>query len=136
MYIVFTWYTHHALPVTTINPSSAEIKAFPPYPDLEIKSYPTLSNLSALPHPTETGVSIITPPKVTRKVLEEAKSIGVQAVWLQPGSFDDEVLAYALKEFRAAVGGTDGGTVGHEGWCVLVDGERAARAAGRKDIKL
>lgn len=54
-------------------------------------------------------MSIITPPKVTIKVLEEAKKLGVQGVWLQPGTFDDAVLAYALKEFKAAVGG-DGGT--------------------------
>lgn len=43
------------------------------------------------------------------KVLEEAKKLGIQGVWLQPGTFDDAVLAYAMKEFKAAVGG-DGGT--------------------------
>lgn len=100
---------------------------------MEIQTYPTTPNLSALPHPTETSVSIITPPKVTRKVLEEAKKVGVPAVWLQPGSFDDEGLKFALQEFRAAVGG-DGGR-GGEGWCVLVDGERVAKAAG-KELKL
>jgi hypothetical protein len=89
--------------------------------------------LSALPHPTETAVSIITPPKVTQKVLEEAKKLGIQAVWLQPGTFDDDILKYAMDGFKAAVGG-DGGN-GHEGWCVLVDGERVAKAAG-KDLKL
>ncbi|KAI9054629.1 hypothetical protein LZ554_001782 [Drepanopeziza brunnea f. sp. 'monogermtubi'] len=130
---IFTWYTHHNLPVTPINPSSPEIKAFPPYPALDIKSYPTLPNLSALPNPAQTSVSIITPPKVTIKVLEEAKKLGVQGVWLQPGSFDDEVLKYAMKQFKAAVGG-DGGR-GHEGWCVLVDGEKAAKEAG-KSLKL
>ena len=57
----------------------------------------------------------------------------MQGVWLQPGSFDDEILAFAMKEFKAAVGG-DGGR-GHEGWFVLVDGERAAKAAG-KSFKL
>jgi hypothetical protein len=67
------------------------------------------------------------------KVLEEAKKLGVQGVWLQPGSFDDAILAFALKEFKAAVGGDGGG--GGEGWCVLVDGEGAARAAG-KNLKL
>lgn len=67
------------------------------------------------------------------KVLEEAKKLGIQGVWLQPGSFDDATLAYAMKEFKAAVGG-DGGR-GGEGWCVLVDGERAAKAAG-KSLKL
>lgn len=66
-------------------------------------------------------------------MLEEAKSLGIKGVWLQPGTFDDEILAYAFKEFEAAVGGAGGR--GSEGWCVLVDGERAAKAAG-KDLKL
>ena len=64
------------------------------------------------------------------KVLEEAKKLGIQGVWLQPGTFDDEILGYATREFKAAVGG-DGGH-GSEGWCVLVDGERVGRAAGLK----
>ncbi|KAG4427324.1 hypothetical protein IFR05_017194, partial [Cadophora sp. M221] len=101
---IFTWYTHHSLSVTPINPSSPEIKAYPPYPAFDIKSYATLPNLSALPNPSETSVSIITPPKVTMKVLEEAKKLGVQGVWLQPGSFDDDILGYAMREFKAAVG--------------------------------
>jgi hypothetical protein len=42
-------------------------------------------------------------------------------------------LAYALKEFKAAIGGEGG--AGGEGWCVLVDGESVARAAG-KELKL
>lgn len=100
---------------------------------MEIKSYPTLPNLSALPDPAQTSVSIITPPKVTKAVLEEAKRLGVHGVWLQPGSFDDELLQYALREFKAAVGGNGGR--GHEGWCVLVDGEKAAKEAG-KSFKL
>lgn len=70
---------------------------------------------------------------MTQKVLEEAKKLGVQAVWLQPGTFDDDILKYAMDGFKAAVGG-DGGN-GHEGWCILVDGERVAKAAG-KDLKL
>jgi hypothetical protein len=58
--------------------------------------------------------------------------VGVDAIWLQPGTFDDAVLN-ALKEFKTGVVG-DGGA-GSEGWCVLVDGERVAKAAGR-EIKL
>lgn len=50
-------------------------------------------------------------------------------MWLQPGTFDDEVLAYALREFEAGVGG-DGG-MGGEGWCVLVDGEKALEGRGK-----
>jgi len=66
-------------------------------------------------------------------VLEEAKGLGIKAVWLQPGTFDDKVWKYATENFESVVGG-DGGR-GGEGWCVLVDGDRAAKAAGR-DVKL
>lgn len=69
---------------------------------------------------------------MTRELLKEAKEAGVRAVWLQPGSFGDEELEFALREWDgAAVGGFAEGTRGGEGWCVLVDGERAMRAAGK-----
>ena len=52
---------------------------------------------------------------------------------MQPGSFGADELAYAEREFPgAAVGGFGDGTVGGEGWCVLVDGEKALREAGRE----
>lgn len=88
-------------------------------------------NLAALPNPKETSVSIITPPSATLKILQEAKELGIPAVWMQPGTFDKEVMEFARSEgtFRAVVGG-DGGR-GSEGWCVLVDGERALEAAGK-----
>jgi hypothetical protein len=56
-------------------------------------------------------------------------------VWLQPGTFDDEVLKQALEDWSEAGVGGDGGR-GGEGWCVLVDGERAAKAAGKTFEKL
>ena len=95
------------------------------------QDYTTVANLSALPNPTQTSVSIITAPPVTDKVLEEAKKNGIPAVWLQPGTFDDAVLKLALEQgaFQSVVYG-DGGR-GHEGWCVLVDGERAMSEAGK-----
>ena len=46
------------------------------------------------------------------------------AVWLQPGSFDAEGLAYAKREFEAGIGG--------RGACVLVSGEEGMRLAGRE----
>ena len=51
-------------------------------------------------------------------------------MWLQPGTFNDEVVGF-LKEagFQAAVLGEGG--AGYEGWCVLVDGEKALRQAGK-----
>jgi len=77
---------------------------------------------------------VITPPAVTKQLLEEAKEAGVAAVWLQPGSFDDDVLAYAKANFNAAIGGEGGG--GGEGWCVLVDGEEGLRLAEREWSRL
>jgi predicted CoA-binding protein len=123
---VFAWYINHSLPVTPINPGSPAVNI----PSLD-KDFPTAASLSALPKPKETSVSIITPPGATLKVLQEARELGVPAVWMQPGSFNDEVLLFAREEgaFDAVVAG-DGGR-GSEGWCVLVDGERALKAAGK-----
>ena len=94
----------------------------------------TVPSVQSLPHPSETSLSIITPPAITRKILVEAKEAGVKAVWLQPGTFDNEVLKYAVREFEAGIGG-EGGR-GGEGWCVLVDGESMMSAARKEAGKL
>jgi hypothetical protein len=100
------------------------------------QDYPTTASPSLLPSPTETSLSIITPPKATLAVLKEAKEAGVPAVWLQPGTYDDEVMEFARGNFKAAIGGTErvGGmeSNGGEGWCVLVDGEDGLGIAGRE----
>ncbi|KAF2637618.1 NAD(P)-binding protein, partial [Massarina eburnea CBS 473.64] len=127
---VFAWYLTHSLPVTPLNPRAPSITM----PSISPTPYATTSSPSGLPSPTQTSLSVITPPAVTKALLKEAKEAGVPAVWLQPGSFDDEVLAYAREEFKAAVAG-DGGD-GGEGWCVLVDGEAGLRAAGREWSRL
>ncbi|KAF7559917.1 hypothetical protein G7046_g4242 [Stylonectria norvegica] len=121
---VFTWYLLHDLPVTPINPGSSSISAL----DLD---HPTVPSLAALPSPKQTSISVITPPSATLKVLQEAKELGIPSVWLQPGSFDDDVMKLASEDgaFSAVVAG-DGGR-GHEGWCILVDGERGMKAAGK-----
>ncbi|KAH6659058.1 CoA binding domain-containing protein [Truncatella angustata] len=126
-YKIFAWYTHHSLPATPINPGSASI-------NVDSEAYPTKSSLSDLPSPKETSVSVITPPSATLKVLKEAKELGIPAVWLQPGTFDDEVLKFARGKGEDGYGGEviagDGGR-GSEGWCVLVDGERGLKAVGK-----
>lgn len=114
----------HDLPVTPVNPGSASVSVLG-------EDHATVSSLSALAEPKATAVSIITHPAVTIGVLKEAKQAGVPSVWLQPGTWDDDVLGFALAEgtFEAVVYG-DGGR-GSEGWCVLVDGERAMKDAGK-----
>ncbi|KIX05680.1 uncharacterized protein Z518_03652 [Rhinocladiella mackenziei CBS 650.93] len=127
-YRILAWYHVHSLPVTPINPSRSTIS-------LPSKSYNTVTSVSALPHPTQTALSFLTPPPVTRKVLEEAKSVGIKAVWFQPGSFENQDLDFAKENFESAVGGFEDGTVGDEGWCVLVDGENMMQAAERKIVR-
>lgn len=127
---VFSWYLLHSLPVTPLNPRNPTVT-------IRSKTFETLSSPSALPTPTQTSLSIITPPAVTKQLLREAKEAGIPAVWLQPGSFDDEALEYARREFKAAIGGTEAGSDGlksggEDGWCVLVDGEDGLKAAGKE----
>ncbi|KAH6632339.1 CoA binding domain-containing protein [Chaetomium tenue] len=121
-YKVFKWYVTHGLSVTPINPGSPAI-------EVDGKEIPTVGSLSALQDAPETSVSIITPPHVTQKALEEAKGLGIQAVFLQPGTFNDDVLAYARENFTTVLAGEGG--AGSQGWCVLVDGERGLQYAGK-----
>ncbi|KAK3400042.1 CoA binding domain-containing protein [Sordaria brevicollis] len=121
-YKVFKWYTDRSLPATPINPQAAPLT-------VNGQSYAAIKSLSELDSPQETSVSIITGPAITLKTLQEAKDLGIQAVWLQPGTFNDEVLAYANENFKTVVAGKGGSTVGGEGWCVLVDGDRCLKGA-------
>lgn len=124
---IFAWYLQRNLPAVPLNPTCSAVT-------VKRKQYDTVSSPSKLQDPQHTSLSVITPPPVTAKVLQEAKEAGVRAVWLQPGSFTDKELEYALAEFpSAAVGGFGKGTVGGEGWCVLVDGDAALKAAGRQE---
>ncbi|GAB7363012.1 hypothetical protein MBLNU230_g3306t1 [Neophaeotheca triangularis] len=126
---IFAWYLAYDLPVTPLNPSCSAVT-------VRRKDYETAPSVSALQAPKDTALSVITPPRITAQLLREAKEAGIRAVWLQPGSFSDVEMQYALEAFPgAAVAGMEGGTRGGEGWCVLVDGEKAMRDAG-KDEKL
>ncbi|PKY01425.1 NAD(P)-binding protein [Aspergillus campestris IBT 28561] len=120
-YKLLAWYHEHSLPVTPLNPRAAQI-------DLPSRSYETVASPSKLPSPTQTSLSVVTPPAVTLALLQEAHAVGIPAVWLQPGTFNDAVIQYARENFAAVVAG-DGGR-GFEGWCVLVDGEEGLAAAG------
>ncbi|KAL8792719.1 MAG: hypothetical protein Q9195_004694 [Heterodermia aff. obscurata] len=80
---LLAWYHSRSLPVQPITPSTPTIT-------IASTEYTTIASPRELPHPTQTSLSIVTPPKVTIGVLREAKEAGVPAVWLQPGSFDEE----------------------------------------------
>lgn len=66
-----------------------DLRAIPIHPSLKSvegeKAYPSLSDLPEKVH----GISVITPPAVTRKILEEAIHLGIKNIWLQPGAEPD-----------------------------------------------
>ncbi len=71
--------------VLPVNPKEKEIAGLPAYP-----------NLASVPGPVHI-VDVVTPPPVTKGVLAEAARLGLPAVWLQDGSYDDSVLELATK---------------------------------------
>lgn len=70
--------------VTPINPREEEIEG-----------QKCVKSLSELVQPQDVAVSVVTPPGITLGVLQEAKTLGVTRLWLQPGSENAEVLSRA-----------------------------------------
>lgn len=95
------------------------------------KEYPAINDISALQDPKNTALSIVVNPLATLEVLGKAKALGVQHIWLQPGTYDDAVLKAATEgsPFKSVVYGAGGR--GHDDWCVLVDGPEALKLAGK-----
>ncbi len=78
---VLRCYMQHGRTVFPINPAAPEVEG--------LKAFP---NLASLPAPVH-GVSIITPPAVTRQVVEDAARAGIRHVWMQPGAESPEAIA-------------------------------------------
>lgn len=71
--------------VLPVNPRQREIAGLPAFP-----------NLAAVPGPVHI-VNVVTHPEVTKGILEEASVLGLPAVWLQDGSYDEAVLEVAAR---------------------------------------
>lgn len=76
-------YQQNARVVYPINPRADEIEG--------LKAHADLASLPELPH----GVSIITPPAITEQVVEQAVSLGVKHIWMQPGAESAKAVSYA-----------------------------------------
>jgi predicted CoA-binding protein len=85
---VLLCYLNRTKTAIPINPKEKEIEHLS-----VVDSLSTLAKQkpSAVP---ETGVSIITPPAVTRAVLEEGISKGYRSFFLQPGTTDESVKTF------------------------------------------
>lgn len=82
-----------------LNPTASEVEG--------LTAYTTLFDL---PEPVEC-LAIITPPKVTKQVVQQAIDCGVKHLWIQPG-------AQHAESSRAAVNA--GLTVVDDGACLLI----------------
>jgi uncharacterized protein len=71
--------------VYPVNPSADEI--------LGDKCY---ANLESLPE-TPQVVDLVVPPKVTNEVVKECKKLGINKVWMQPGSESEMALDFCRK---------------------------------------
>lgn len=71
--------------VLPVNPRETSIAGLPAYPDL-----------ASAPGPLHL-VDIVTPPEVTTGIVEQAARLGLPALWLQDGSYDEATLAAVEK---------------------------------------
>lgn len=96
---VFAALVNSGRAVYPINPSAREISGN--------TAYPSLAAIPSVP----AAVSIVTPPEITRVVIEEAISLGVQHIWMQPGAEHREASGLARQT---------GVNVIDDGSCILV----------------
>lgn len=73
----------HGYDVYPVNPTCATVEGDPCYPDLT--SLPKIPDV----------LNMVVSPKRGKPVLEEAARLGIKYVWLQPGTYDDELLKLA-----------------------------------------
>lgn len=53
----------------------------------EVEGHTAFASLTELPEVPE-SLSVVTPPHITRQVIEQAISAGVKNIWMQPGAED------------------------------------------------
>jgi uncharacterized protein len=67
-------YQQNKIEAVPVNPTADEVEGLKAYPDLP-----------SVPGDID-GVSIITPPRVTEQVVNQALSLGIKNIWMQPGA--------------------------------------------------
>lgn len=67
--------------VYAVNPRYPEIDGDPCYPDL-----------ASLPEKPEV-IDMVVSPAIGKATLEEAARLGIRYIWLQPGTWDDAIMA-------------------------------------------
>lgn len=105
-YKVLKWYVDRNLPVTPINYRKDTI--------LGLQSIESISNL-AQGQGESVGLSVVTPPAVSKQILQDVQKMNgrVHAVWLQPGTYDADVIELANQVVPIVIQD-----------CILVNGDK------------
>jgi predicted CoA-binding protein len=91
---IFKNLTKRGYEVYPVNPNLKELEG--------TKCYPTLSDI-----PVKVDVvDFVVPPNVTESVLKECQKLGLDNIWLQPGSESDAAIAYCRDNNFKVVYGT------------------------------
>jgi len=82
---------------------SAGYRVYPVNPkETEILGDQCYKDLYHLPEKPDV-VNIVTPPEVTKRIVQDCKKIGIDKIWLQPGAESDEIIAYCKKNSMLCV---------------------------------
>ena len=73
---------HAGYTVFPVNPNFSSISGE--------RCYPRLTNLPILPD----VVDIVVPPKITEETVKECKDLGIEKVWMQPGSESKKAIEF------------------------------------------
>jgi len=72
----------------------AGYKVYPVNPNAEkVLSDETYDSLETLPAKPDV-VDIVVPPEVSEKIVKQCDSLGIDQIWLQPGSESEEIIEY------------------------------------------
>jgi predicted CoA-binding protein len=70
----------------------------------QIEGQDAFAELAAIPEPVH-GVSIITPPTITRQVVQQAAALGIRHLWMQPGAEDATAVDWARQQGLEVIAG-------------------------------
>lgn len=78
-------------------------RVYPVNPNYEsLEGHQCYKDLSSLPEKPEV-IDMVVSPKRGKPVLEEAAGLGIENIWFQPGTYDDELLEFAAAKGLTAV---------------------------------
>lgn len=128
---ILSWYVSHSLPVVPVNPKETVLLGETVVPNVTelLKSVEKKHVIEGhdFSHKDGLSISFLTPPAITTQTLEAISAFqgykqAIKGIWLQPGSYDQQVLNKVQEIGLADV------TI-EEDECILVRGEEGMYSA-------